>query len=89
VGSPAPPAQPPVPLAPFAFDWIGGDIHGLQALAARLSSYVPAMTDVITALERRATQLTSGTRDGWQGSAASAPRACSPNPRTPPAASAT
>ena len=37
-------------LAPFAFDWIGGDIHGLQALAARLTSYVPALTDVTTAL---------------------------------------
>ena len=59
-------------LAAFAYDWIGGDIHGLQALAARLSSYVPAMTDVITALEQCAAQLTSDTRDGWQGSAASA-----------------
>ncbi len=72
MGSPAASARPPVSLAPFAFDWIGGDIHGLQALAARLSTYVPAMTDVITALERRAIQLTSGTRDGWHGSAAAA-----------------
>jgi hypothetical protein len=72
VGSPVSPAKAPVSLAPFAFGWIGGDIHGLQALAARLSSYVPAMTDVITALDRRATQLTSDPRDGWQGSAASA-----------------
>ena len=72
MGSTAPPAKAPVSLAPFAFDWIGGDIHGLQALAARLSTYVPAMTDIITALDRRATQLTSDDRDGWQGSAASA-----------------
>jgi hypothetical protein len=44
----------PVSLAPFAFDWVGGDIHGLQALSIKLSSYVPAIIDVITALDRRA-----------------------------------
>jgi len=65
-------ANPPVSLAPFAFDWVGGDIHGLQALSIRLSSYVPAITDVTTALDRRAGQLTSDGPDGWRGSAASA-----------------
>ena len=45
--------NPPVSLAPFAFDWVGGDIHGLQALSIRLSSYVPAIVDVTTALDRR------------------------------------
>ena len=64
--------NPPVSLAPFAFDWVGGDIHGLQALSIRLSSYVPAITDVTAALDRRAGQLTSDGPDGWQGSAASA-----------------
>ena len=64
--------NPPVSLAPFAFDWVGGDIHGLQALSIRLSSYVPAITDVTTALDRRAGQLTSDGPGGWQGSAASA-----------------
>ena len=49
----------PVSLAPFAFDWVGGDIHGLQALSIKLSSYVPAIIDVTTALDRRAGQLTS------------------------------
>lgn len=72
MGSTGPAAKLPVSLAPFAFGWIGGDIHGLQALGARLSAYVPAMTDVITALERRAARLTSNSRDGWQGSAAAA-----------------
>jgi len=61
-----------VSLAPFAFDWVGGDIHGLQALSIKLSSYVPAITDVTAALERRAGQLTGDGPGGWQGSAASA-----------------
>jgi hypothetical protein len=64
--------NPPVSLAPFAFDWVGGDIHGLQALSIRLSSYVPAIVDVTTALDRRAGQLTGDGPGGWQGSAASA-----------------
>jgi len=64
--------SPPVSLAPFAFDWVGGDIHGLQALSIKLSSYVPAITDVTTALDRRAGQLTGDGPGGWQGSAASA-----------------
>ena len=35
--------NPPVSLAPFAFDWVGGDIRGLQALAqSGCPSYVPA-----------------------------------------------
>jgi hypothetical protein len=54
--------NPPVSLAPFAFDWVGGDIHGLQALSIRLSSYVPAIVDVTTDLDRRAGQLTSDGR---------------------------
>jgi hypothetical protein len=62
----------PVSLAPFAFDWVGGDIHGLQALSVRLSSYVPAIVDVTTALDRRAGQLTGDGPGAWQGSAASA-----------------
>jgi hypothetical protein len=62
----------PVSLAPFAHNWIGGDIRGLAALAERLSSYVPAITDVTTALTRRANQLTGDTPGSWQGSAASA-----------------
>ena len=55
----------------FAYDWVGGDIHGLQALADTLYGYVPEMADVTAALDRQATRLTSGP-DGWQGPAASA-----------------
>jgi hypothetical protein len=62
----------PVSLAPFAFGWVGGDIHGLQALSVRLSSYVPAIVDVTTALDRRAGLLTSDGPGAWRGSAASA-----------------
>ena len=47
--------NPPVSLAPFAFDWVGGDIHGLQAL----SLHVPAITDVTAVLDRRTGQLPS------------------------------
>jgi len=62
----------PVALAPFAFDWVGGDIRGLQALSVRLLSYVPAIVDVTTALNRRAGQLTGDGPGAWRGSAASA-----------------
>ena len=58
-------------LPAFAYDWVGGDIHGLQALADTLYRYVPEMADVTAALDRQATRLTSGP-DGWQGPAASA-----------------
>jgi hypothetical protein len=61
-----------VSLVPFAHEWIGGDIHGLAALSAELASYVPAITDITTALTRRASQLTSGAPGSWQGSAATA-----------------
>jgi hypothetical protein len=60
------------PLASFAYDWIGGDIHGLAALAGQLSSYVPTITDVTRALTRRADQLTGEAPGSWQGSAAAA-----------------
>jgi hypothetical protein len=72
MGSTANPPPASVSLAPFAFDWVGGDIHGLQMLAIQLHGYVPATTDVTTALDRRAGQLTSDDPGGWQGSAASA-----------------
>ena len=52
---------------------LGGRGHPRPAGAVlRLSSYVPAIIDVTTALDRRAGQLTSDGPGGWQGSAASA-----------------
>jgi uncharacterized protein YukE len=63
-------AKSPSPLAPFAHDWIGGDIHGLSAFAGTLYGYVPQITDVATALNTKVTHIVSDA--GWQGSAASA-----------------
>ena len=44
-------AKSPSALAPFAHDWIGGDIHGLSAYAGTLYGYVPRLSDVATALD--------------------------------------
>jgi uncharacterized protein YukE len=60
----------PAPLAPFADDWVGGDIHGLSALAGTLYGYVPSITDVASALDSQVRNMVGAA--GWQGSAASA-----------------
>jgi len=59
-----------LPLASFARDWVGGDIHGLAAFASTLYRYVPAMDDVVTALNKKVSQTV--TDASWQGSAAQA-----------------
>jgi uncharacterized protein YukE len=59
-----------LPLAPFAYNWVGGDIHGLAAFAGTLYGYVPAMQDVVTALNKKVAQIVSDA--GWQGRAAQA-----------------
>jgi uncharacterized protein YukE len=58
------------PLAPFAHDWVGGDIDGLSALAGTLYGYVPKMDSVADALDAQVRQLV-GTA-GWKGEAAAA-----------------
>jgi uncharacterized protein YukE len=63
-------AKPPSPLAPFARNWVGGDIHGLSAYAGTLYGYVPELTDVATALDTKVSQVVSAA--SWQGAAASA-----------------
>jgi hypothetical protein len=63
-------AKSPSALAPFAYDWIGGDIHGLSAYAGTLYGYVPEINDVATALDGKVKQVVGAA--GWQGSAASA-----------------
>jgi len=63
-------AKSPSALAPFAHNWIGGDIHGLSAYAGTLYGYVPEITDVATALDGKVKQIVGAA--GWQGSAASA-----------------
>ena len=58
----------PTRLMPFAYDWVGGDIHGLSSLAGTLYGYPPKMADVVTALDKKVSQVVSDA--GWQGSAA-------------------
>jgi hypothetical protein len=58
------------PLAAFSDDWVGGDIRGLQGIAAALYAYVPQVQDLAGRLSVVAGALTSA--DGWQGAAASA-----------------
>jgi hypothetical protein len=50
-------------LAPFAYDWVGGDIHGLHALAGTLFGYVPKVADVTTALDKQVRRVVSDA--GW------------------------
>jgi uncharacterized protein YukE len=63
-------AKTPSALAPFAHNWIGGDIHGLSAYAGTLYGYVPEINDVATALDGKVRQIVGAA--GWQGAAASA-----------------
>lgn len=62
-------AKSPSSLAPFACDWVGGDIHGLSAYAGTLYQYVPEITDVTKALNGKVSAVVNAA--GWQGSAAS------------------
>jgi uncharacterized protein YukE len=64
------PASSLIPLAPFAHDWVGGDIRGLAAFAGTLYGYVPQIEDVVTALDKKVSQIVGDA--GWQGPAASA-----------------
>src|ERR1700683_2650696 len=57
------------PLAPFSYDWVGGNIRGLAALAGTLYGYAPKMDAVADALDGQVGQLVNGA--GWQGDAAS------------------
>jgi uncharacterized protein YukE len=57
-------------LAPFAYDWVGGDIRGLSAYAETLYGYGPRIDDVASALGSKVGQTVGAA--GWQGAAASA-----------------
>ena len=63
-------AKSPSALAPFAHNWVGGDIHGLSAYAGTLYGYVPRLSDVATALDKKVSQIVGDA--GWKGSAAAA-----------------
>lgn len=65
-----PGAEGPSALAPFAFDWVGGDIHGLSAFAGKMFGYVPQIDDVTTALDKQVSRIVGDA--SWQGSAATA-----------------
>jgi uncharacterized protein YukE len=62
-------AKSPSTLAPFAFDWIGGDIHGLSAYCGTLYGYLPEITNVVTTLDNRVARIVGDA--SWQGTAAS------------------
>jgi uncharacterized protein YukE len=64
------PSKSLLPLATFADNWVGGDIHGLAAFAGTLYGYGPGMEDVVTALNRQVSQIVADA--SWQGSAARA-----------------
>jgi uncharacterized protein YukE len=63
-------AKSPSALAPFSYDWVGGNIHGLSAYAGTLYGYTPKITDVATTLNGKVSQTVGAA--GWQGSASSA-----------------
>jgi len=63
-------AKSPSPLAAFAYNWVGGDIHGLSAYSGTLYGYVPEITNVVTALDNRVNRIVGDA--SWTGTAASA-----------------
>jgi uncharacterized protein YukE len=64
------PTKKLAPLAPFSYDWVGGNINGLAALAGTLYGYVPQFQDVITALDKKVSRIVGDA--GWRGAAAEA-----------------
>lgn len=59
-----------VPLAPFAYDWVGGNIDGLARLAETLYGYAPQVSSVAGALDSKVRRVVGAA--GWTGAAASA-----------------
>ncbi|MGH3159849.1 MAG: hypothetical protein ACRDNF_25195 [Streptosporangiaceae bacterium] len=57
-------------LAPFSYDWIGGNIRGLSTLAGTLYGYVPEISAVTSALDSQVEGLVGAAK--WTGPAASA-----------------
>ncbi|WP_329583047.1 hypothetical protein OG500_23095 [Kitasatospora sp. NBC_01250] len=63
-------AKTPSALKAFANTWVGGDIHGLSALAGTLYGYAPQIDEAVTFLDTSVTKVAHDA--GWTGSAASA-----------------
>jgi uncharacterized protein YukE len=57
-------------LAPFSYDWIGGDIRAVSALAGTLYGYVPEIGGVTSALDSQVQGLVGAAK--WTGAAATA-----------------
>jgi uncharacterized protein YukE len=57
-------------LAPHAYDWVGGDMAGLQALQGECAKVASAITAADRALSGQVSQVVGA--GGWQGSAAGA-----------------
>jgi len=57
-------------LAPHAYDWVGGDMAGLQALQGECGKVASAITAADRALTGQVSQVVGA--GGWQGSAAGA-----------------
>ena len=57
-------------LAPFAYDWVGGDIHGLRMLGEQCSRAVSELSSVDQALSRKVAAVVDA--GSWEGAAASA-----------------
>jgi uncharacterized protein YukE len=59
----------PSALAPFSYEWIGGDIRGLSAFASVLYGYVPNIDNVAGTLDDQVNGMVRAAQ--WQGAAAS------------------
>jgi len=57
-------------LAACAYDWVGGNFSGLQALEGQCSTVAATLTSADRALSRQVSQIVSV--GGWSGSAADA-----------------
>ncbi|GAA1967500.1 WXG100 family type VII secretion target [Kitasatospora viridis] len=62
-------AKSPSVLASFAHNWVGGDIHGLSALAGTLYGYQPKIDEVVNFLNTSVGKVAHDA--GWSGDAAS------------------
>jgi hypothetical protein len=63
-------ARSPLPLPAFSFDWVGGDIVGLSALAGQCYQIAPEITAADSALSGQVSDIADA--GGWKGAAASA-----------------
>lgn len=57
-------------LSPFSYDWVGGDIWGLQRLEDECGRVAARLTDIDRALSRQVASVVGA--GGWTGRAADA-----------------